>query len=91
MSKIKNFDRALYESDLDAVASFIKEGHSDAYDFNVSTAYAFENALHYLCLNNIPHQYTLIHVGDISLITLAFGNNVEYSHSFFSTYREEDE
>lgn len=91
MSKIKNFDRALYESDFDAVANFIKEGHSDAYDFNVSAAYAFENVLSYLCLNNIPHQYTLIRVGDISLITLIFGDNVEYSYTFFSTYKEDNE
>lgn len=90
MGKLKNFDRALYKSDFEAISSLIKEGHSDAYDFNVSAAYAFENALSYLCLNNIPHQYTIVRVGSISLITLVFGNDVEYSYSFFSTYKEEE-
>lgn len=91
MSKIKNFDRAMYKSDFDAVVGFIKEGYSDAYDFNVSAAYAFENVLTYLCLNNIPHQYHIVKIWDLSLITIAFGDNVEYSYSFFSTYKEEDE
>lgn len=91
MSKMKNFGRSLFKSDYEAVVSFIKEGHSDAYDFNVSAAFAFENALSYLCLNNIPHQYTIIYVGNMSLITLVFGDNVEYSYTFFSTYKEEDE
>lgn len=91
MSKMKNFSRALYKSDLDAVVDFIKEGYSDAYDFNASAAYAFENALSYLCLNNIPHRYTITYIGNISLITLIFGDNVEYSYTFFSTYKENDE
>ena len=90
MGKMKNFDRAWYKSDYEAVVSFIKEGHSDAYDFNVSAAFAFENALFYLCQNNIPHQYTVVRVGDISLITLIFGYNMEYTYTFFSTYKEED-
>ena len=50
MSKVKNFSRSLFKSDYEAVVSLIKEGHSDAYDFNVSAAFAFENALSYLCL-----------------------------------------
>lgn len=91
MGKIKNFDRVWYKSDYEAVVSFIKEGHSDVYDFNVSAAFAFENALSYLCLNNIPHQYTIIYIGNISLITLIFGYNTEYSYTFFSTYKEDNE
>lgn len=91
MSKLKNFDRAQYKSDYDAVVDFIKEGHNDAYDFNVSVNWAFENVLSYLCLNNIPHQYNIISIGDISLISLVFGDDVEYSYTFFSTYKEEDE
>lgn len=91
MSKIKNFDRAQYKSDFDAVVGFIKEGYSDAYDFNVSAAYAFENVLSYLCLNNIPHQYYIIRSWGLSLITIVFGDDIEYSYSFFSTYKEENE
>lgn len=91
MGKIKNFSRALYKSDFDAVVSFIKEGYSDAYDFNVSAAYAFENVLSYLCLNNIPHQYHIVRIWDLSLITIVFGDNIEYSYSFFSTYKEDEE
>ena len=53
--------------------------------------FAFKNALSYLCLNNIPHQYTIIYIGNMSLITLVFGDNVEYSYTFFSTHKEEDE
>ena len=91
MGKIKSFDRSQFKSDYEAVTSFIKEGHSDAYDFNVSAAFAFENALSYLCLNNIPHQYTITYIGNMSLITLVFGYSAEYSYTFFSTYKEEDE
>ena len=90
MSKVKNFDRAQYKSDFDAVVGFIKEGHTDAYDFNVSAGYAFENVLSYLCLNNIPHQYHIVKSWGLSLITITFGDNTEYSYSFFSTYKEED-
>ena len=89
MGKMKNFDRAWYKSDFDAIVGFIKEGYSDAYDFNVSVDWAFENALSYLCLNNIPHQYSIISVGDVSLISLIFGDDVEYRYTFFSTYRED--
>ena len=91
MSKIKNFDRALYKSDFDAVVKFINEGLSPNYNFNVSADWAFENVLSYLCLNNIPHQYHIVKSWGLSLITITFGDNVEYSYTFFSTYREEDE
>lgn len=57
MSKIKNFDPAMYESHFEAVKQFIQEGHCAQYDFNVCTKKAAENALVYLCLNDIPHHY----------------------------------
>lgn len=91
MSKMKNFDRALYKSDFDAVVEFVNEGLLSNYNFNVSADWAFENVLSYLCLNNIPHQYHIVKTWDLSLITIVFGNDVEYSYSFFSTYKEEDE
>lgn len=55
MSKMKNFDRAQYKSDFDAVVEFVNEGLLPNYNFNVSADWAFENVLSYLCLNNIPH------------------------------------
>ena len=91
MSEMKNFDRALYESDFDAVVEFVNEGLLPNYNFNVSADWAFENVLSYLCLNNIPHQYHIVKTWGMSLITIVFGNDVEYSYSFFSTYKEEDE
>lgn len=91
MSKIKNYDRALYKSDFDAVVEFVNEGLLPNYNFNVSAGWAFENVLSYLCLNNIPHQFHIVRSWGISLITITFGNDVEYSYSFFSTYKEENE
>ena len=91
MSKMKNFDRALYESDFDAVVEFVNEGLLPNYNFNVSADWAFENVLSYLRLNNIPHQYHIVRTLGMSLITIVFGNDVEYSYSFFSTYKEENE
>lgn len=60
MSKIKNFEPALYESHFEAVKHFIQEGYCEQYDFNVCTKQAAENALAYLCVNNIPHYYRVI-------------------------------
>ena len=91
MSKLKKFDRAQYKSDFDAVVGFVKEGLLPNYNFNVSADWAFENVLFYLCLNNIPHQYHIVKSWGMSLITITFGDNTEYSYSFFSTYKEEDE
>lgn len=93
MSKIKNFDRAQYKSDFDAVVELINEGLLPNYNFNVSAGWAFENVLSYLCLNNIPHQYHIVQAWGMSLviITITFGDSTEYSYSFFSTYKEEDE
>ena len=91
MSKIKNYDRALYKSDFDAVVEFVNEGLLPNYNFNVSAGWAFVNVLSYLCLNNIPHQFHIVRSWGISLITITFGNDVEYSYSFFSAYKEENE
>ena len=91
MNKLKNYDRAQYKSDFDAAVEFVKEGLLPNYNFNVSADWAFENVLSYLCLNNIPHQYHIIKSWGLSLITITFGDSTEYSYSFFSTYKEEDE
>lgn len=73
MSKLKNFDRAQYKSDFDAVVEFVNEGLLPNYNFNVSADWVFENVLSYLCLNNIPHQYHIVKTWGMSLITITFG------------------
>ena len=88
MSKMKNFDRALYKSDFDAVVELINEGLLPNYNFNVSADWAFENVLSYLCINNIPHSYTITSSYGFSLITITFGKYAEHCYSFFSTYTE---
>lgn len=91
MGKLKNFDRAQYKSDFDAIVAFAIEGNLPNYNFNVVADWGFENMLFYLCLNNIPHQYHIVNIWGLSLITIVFGHNIEYSYSFFSTYKEADE
>lgn len=81
MSKLKNFDRAQYRSDFDAVVGFIKEGRLDNYDFNVCSVEAFKNALAYLCVNDIKHTYHTYYAFGLMLISIVFGD--EYSYSFW--------
>ena len=90
MSKIKNYDRAQYKSDFDAIVAFAIESNLPNFNFNVVADWGFENMLSYLCLNNIPHQYHIVNIWGLSLITIVFGHNTEYSYSFFSTYKEAD-
>ena len=90
MSKIKNYDRALYKSDFDAVAHFIREGHLSEYDFGVCSAEGFNNALEYLCVNNIPHTYQSYDAIDgLTLISIIFGDNVQYSYCFWCKLKGE--
>ena len=84
MSKIKNFDPALYKSHFEAVKHFVHEGRREDYDFSVSTKEAAENALAYLCINNIPHHYHS--VGGVGLYITTIGweeNGQEFSYSFW--------
>ena len=90
MSKLKKYDRAQYKSDFDAIVAFAIEGNLPNFNFNVVADWGFENMLSYLCLNNIPHQYHIVNIWGLSLITIVFGHNTEYSYSFFSTYKEAD-
>lgn len=81
MSKIKNFDFALYESHFEAIKSFIQEGHLARYDFNVCTKKAAENALAYLCVNDIPHHYHTVRLCGMYCITIGWkedGQNRSY-------------
>ena len=90
MSKIKNYDRALYKSDFDAVVHFIREGHLSEYDFSVCSAEGFENALGYLCVNNIPHTYQSYNAIDgLTLISIVFGDEARRSYSFWCNLKEE--
>lgn len=88
MGQMKNFDPALYNSDYDSVVDFIKEGHLSNYDFNVCSAEAVVNVLAYLCINDVPHHYHIVSALDISLMTISFGKNMEYSYSFWTEYKE---
>lgn len=72
MSKIKNFEPALYESNFEAIKTFIKEGRSPNYNFEVYTKEAALNALNYLCVNNINHTITSTGAQGIYLITLTW-------------------
>jgi hypothetical protein len=90
MSKIKNYDRALYKSDFDAVVGFVKDSYLHQYDFNVCSAKGLEDVLGYLCINHIPHTYNKFDAIDgLSLISIVFGDNVEYSYSFWCNLKEE--
>ena len=89
MSKMKNYDRALYKSDFDAVVHFVKESYLTNYDFNVCSAEGFDNVLGYLCVNNISHTFHRVDAFGLALITIVFGNEVEYSYSFWCKLKEE--
>lgn len=84
MSKIKNFDSVLYESHFEAVKSFIQEGHCAQYDFNVTSKAAAENALAYLCMNDISHHYHTVELCGIYCITIGWRENgQDYAYCFF--------
>ena len=59
MSKMKNFDLAMYESINDGVHHFINEGRLYDYAFQVYSEKALNGALAFLCLNDIQHSYTV--------------------------------
>lgn len=82
MSKVKNFDPALYESNFEAIKSFIQEGHCAQYDFNVCTKEAAENALAYLCINNIPHEYHTVGSVGLCLVTISWSDNYNRDHAY---------
>lgn len=84
MGKMKNFSPALYESHFEAVKHFITEGHSAQYDFNVCTKEAAENALFYLCMNNIPHHYHAVALCDMYCTTIGWDDGgQDYAYCFF--------
>lgn len=74
MSRIKDFIPATYESNLEAVKHFISEGHSNQYDFNVCTKKAAENALMYLCINDIPHTYHVVRAVGLYCTTISWAD-----------------
>ena len=84
MSSIKNFDPALYESHFQAIMHFIQEGRCEEYDFSVSTKEAVENALAYLCINDIPHRYYSVGGAGLSITTINWEEEgQEFSHSLW--------
>lgn len=84
MSKIKNFDSALYESHFEAIKSFIQEGHCAQYDFNVCTKEAAEKALYYLCVNDIPHRYHTVGLCGMYCTTISWEEDgQDYAYCFF--------
>ena len=84
MSKIKNFDPALYESHFEAVKHFITEDHCAQYDFNVCTKRAAENALAYLCINDIPHHYHTVGLCGLYCTTIGWKvDGQDYAYCFW--------
>ena len=88
MSKMKELDRTQYGSDYDAIVSIIQEGHLDNYDFNVCSADAITEALAYLCINDIPHHYHIVHSLGLSLVTITLGANDDFTYCCWSEYKE---
>jgi hypothetical protein len=87
MSKIKEYDRALYGSNFEAIKSFIDEGQLPNYSFGVCSMEAFNRALTYLCLNDIPHSYTYYGEFIPTIITLTWEDG---NYTFWCEYKEED-
>jgi hypothetical protein len=84
MSKIKNFDPALYKSHFEAVKHFIQEGRHEEYDFNVCTKKAAENALAYLCINDIPHHYHTVGLCGLYCMTIGWEiDGQDYAYCFW--------
>ena len=82
MSKVKSFSPTLYESHFEAIKHFIHEGPCAQYDFNVCTKEAAENALAYLCLNDIPHQYHMIGSLGLCLVTISWQDEKTGEHAY---------
>ena len=81
MSVVKNFDPALYESHFEAIRHFIQEGHLAQYDFEVTTMEAVENALGYLCVNDIQHGYHVVGSHNLYLVTITWEfDNQEHTY-----------
>lgn len=87
MSKIKNYDKSMYVSTFDAIKSFINEETLPNYSFGVCSMKAFNNALAFLCLNDIPHSYTRYSDFVPTIITLTWNDG---SYTFWCEYKEED-
>ena len=84
MSKIKNFDPALYESHFDAVKSIIQKGHVKEYDFPVCSKEAAEAALIYLCVNEVPHHYHVVGALDMYCVTIGWEEeDGDYAYCFW--------
>ena len=83
MSKIKIFDRALYESHYEAIRHFISEEHLLGYDFNVCSKRGASNALAYLCVNDIDHTYHTTRAHGLCLIKISWRDGDEHGHYCF--------
>ena len=63
MGKIKNYDRSLYKDIYDAIHTLMNEEMSFCAKSNgyvrVYSKEAFDTALSFLCVNDIPHSYTI--------------------------------
>lgn len=63
MGRMKNFDRAMYKDTYDAIFTLMEKELNMEYRSNsyvrIYNKKAFENALGFLCVNNIPHTYTI--------------------------------
>ena len=98
MSKIKNFDRSLYNSISEGVYSFVKAGERKDCLFPVYSKGAVDDALAFLCLNDIAHSISKTEVGpnlakcDInSLILLSWDDCGAREHLAFWSDMEVEE
>ena len=81
MSKIDDMCYWMYESDYEAINSFIME--SAQKNAGICSKEGFDNALAYLCLNNIKHSYTIARVHNVALVSLNWWEGGEEQNIIF--------
>lgn len=98
MSRIKDYDLALYGSINNGVYHFIDEGkiEGERY-FEIYSEEALNKTLAFLCLNDIHHTYSITPLTNIlldssakSLITLSWDGDEKREHICFLSTKEID-
>lgn len=81
MSKIENFYAWMYESDYEAINMFITE--SAQKHAGICAKDGFDNALFYLCENNIKHSYSVTRIHNVALVSLNWWEGGEEQNIVF--------